>query len=87
VFLKHGIKGYWRKSIELDRPIQSWNRFYSRAQVYARLGEKDEAFAMLNEAYEVRDHQMAQLKVNPIFDSLRSDRRFTDLLRRMNLDS
>ncbi|HJZ66570.1 MAG TPA: hypothetical protein VKF81_00380 [Blastocatellia bacterium] len=55
--------------------------------MYARLGEKDEAFAMLNEAYEVRDHQIAQLKVNPIFDSLRSDRRFTDLLRRMNLDS
>jgi eukaryotic-like serine/threonine-protein kinase len=86
-YLKHGIKGYWQKSLELHRSHQSWDDFYSRAQVYARLGEIDKAIEQLNKAFEVRDHQMAQLKVNPLFDPLRSDPRFQELLRRMKLDS
>jgi hypothetical protein len=39
----------------------------------------------LQKAYQERDYQMTLLKVNPSFDSLRSDPRFNDLLRRVNL--
>jgi adenylate cyclase len=48
-------------------------------------GKRDKAFRLLDEAYDAHDHQMAQLKVNPAFDSLRPDPRFDALLRRMKL--
>ena len=47
-------------------------------------GKKDEALEALERGYEDRSWIMCQLKVNPIFDPLRSDPRFQALLRRMN---
>ena len=55
------------------------------ALVYAGLGEKDQAFAWLEEAYKERSFQMQGLKLDPRWDSLRSDPRFADLLRRVGL--
>jgi len=54
------------------------------ALIYTGLGEKDNAFEWLQKYYEEhRDPDF--IKVNPIYDSLHSDPRFKDLLRRMNL--
>jgi DNA-binding winged helix-turn-helix (wHTH) protein/TolB-like protein/Flp pilus assembly protein TadD len=58
---------------------------YRLATIYAELGRKDEAIALLERCYGVRDDRLVWLKVEPFFDSLRSDPRFQDLLRRMNL--
>ena len=55
------------------------------ASFYSRLGERDEAIAWLERAYEARDFRMEHLGVAFEFDSLRSDPRFTDLLRRIGL--
>ena len=57
----------------------------STATIYAGLGEKDKAFEWLEKGYKGREFFMSFARVDPIFDSLRSDPRFTDLLRRMNL--
>ena len=54
------------------------------ALVYVGLGEKQQAFAWLEIAYEQRDASLVWLKVAPESDALRSDTRFADLLRRMN---
>lgn len=56
---------------------------YFTAGIYAGLGEKDRAFEWLNKAYEQRD--CVTPKMDPFLDSLRSDPRFRDLLRRLNL--
>ena len=45
----------------------------------------DKAFEMLEKAYVERSWAMGMLKVNPIFDPIRSDRRYFELLLRMNL--
>jgi serine/threonine protein kinase/Flp pilus assembly protein TadD len=58
---------------------------YPIAAIYTALGENDEAFAWLERAYEGRDSWMDYLKIDPRLESLHSDPRFTDLLRRMNL--
>jgi serine/threonine-protein kinase len=55
------------------------------ATVYAALGDKDQAFAQLQQAYSQRTFFLDFLKVDPELDSLRSDPRFQDLLGRMNL--
>ena len=58
---------------------------YPTALAYLGLGEKDQAFRWLEQAFAQHDGNLALLKVEPKFDSLRSDARFTDLLRRINL--
>jgi len=55
--------------------------------LYIGLENKDEAFAWLEKAYQERSNGIAFFKVSPIEDSLRSDARFADLLRRIGLDS
>jgi len=55
------------------------------ARIYAGLGDKDEAFAWLEKGYEERSTPLYFLKVDPIWDPLRSDPRFNDLLRRIGL--
>jgi len=53
------------------------------AKVYIGLGDKDQAFAWLEKGYQEHDFWLTFLKGDPIFDSLRSDPRFQDLLRRV----
>ena len=51
---------------------------------YARLGNAEQTLAWLEKAYRQRDPGLSSLKVEPLFDFLRSNQRFQDLLRRMN---
>jgi hypothetical protein len=55
---------------------------------YFALGEKDAAFKRLNEAYEEKDRRwrvFLYLKIDSWFDPYRSDPRFKELIRKMNL--
>jgi DNA-binding winged helix-turn-helix (wHTH) protein/TolB-like protein/Flp pilus assembly protein TadD len=58
---------------------------YTVAAIYAGLGEKDQAFKWLERAFEERDVWLMNLKVDPVFAKLRSDKRFQDLLTRAGL--
>jgi serine/threonine protein kinase/Tfp pilus assembly protein PilF len=56
------------------------------ASIYAGLGERDRAFESLRAAYEDRSLEIGPgIKADPTYDSLRSDPRFHDLLRRVGL--
>jgi serine/threonine-protein kinase len=58
---------------------------YYIARLHSALGEQDRAFEWLEKAYEARDDQLPEVKAEPLFDGVRSDPRYADLLRRMNL--
>jgi len=55
------------------------------AAMQASLGNKDEAFRWLDQTIDRRFGPMIYLKVNPIWDPLRSDPRFAERLRRVGL--
>jgi len=59
--------------------------FYQFATIYAGLGERDEAFRLLEKGYEEHSSSMPYLTVDPFWHDMRSDARFTDLLHRMRL--
>ena len=84
-FRTHGLSGYWSVWYRRRLKHPEWPRGSDTAELFARVGDKDRAFADLALAIEQRDHRMTQLRVNPILDPLRSDPRFAELLRRMNL--
>jgi DNA-binding winged helix-turn-helix (wHTH) protein/TolB-like protein/Tfp pilus assembly protein PilF len=87
-----GVSGMRKEAHEmLDRLMRTYGeQYYSPyliSKVHVGLGEKDDAFAWLQKACENRDERIVMLKVDPDFDSLRSDLRFLELLRRVGLDS
>ncbi len=52
---------------------------------YAGMEQKDRAFSWLNKAVKVHSSVLMSLKVDPIYDPLRSDPRFEEILRRVGL--
>ena len=53
---------------------------------YLGLGDNDEAFVWFEKAYEEQSNILIYIKVFPLFDPLRGDPRFQDLVRRVGLD-
>ena len=58
---------------------------YTVAAIYAGLGNQEQAFTWLERAVEERDVWLMNLKVDPVFAKLRSNRKFDDLLARIRL--
>ncbi|MFB3068287.1 MAG: tetratricopeptide repeat protein, partial [Acidobacteriota bacterium] len=61
--------------------LPAWNK----AMFSMFAGEEDLALEWLTQAVDERDPQVAYIKADPYYDTLRDDPRFQDLLRRMNL--
>ena len=82
-----GSKGYYRE--ELRQLKDTSTRGYVLPKYFVltelQLGNTEETLKWLEAAYKERTEPLAYLRVDPRFDSLRSDARFEDLLRRVNL--
>ena len=57
-----------------------------KAVIHTGLGDNDQAFEWLESAYQEHDVQLLPIKVDPVWDPLRSDPRFQDLLKKMGLE-
>jgi DNA-binding winged helix-turn-helix (wHTH) protein/TolB-like protein/Flp pilus assembly protein TadD len=79
------FKEYWKLSV--SKPEAELEQCCVRyiAMIYADLGDKNNTLKWLEKAYRVRSHLLVDLKVEPLWDDLRADPRFKDLLRRMRL--
>ncbi|MCH7886467.1 MAG: hypothetical protein IIA58_00710 [Candidatus Marinimicrobia bacterium] len=79
---------YWQNVLEWVDSYPEPDRISSRirAVLYTRLGQKDKAFEQLEYAFEKREGELVYIKVDPKFDSLRSDPRFSELLKKMGLE-
>ena len=87
-----GWKGYWQtqlallqKQMKQEAQRNIYSDPYPLVQIYARLGEKERAFEWLEKSYAER-RSLIYVKVDPLLDGLRSNPRFTDLLRRIGFE-
>jgi eukaryotic-like serine/threonine-protein kinase len=86
----YAVSGKKREAEQALKELKDWSKqsyvpAYNFAEVYIGLGEKEQALASLEKAYEDRSMYLTFLKADPQFDSLHSDPRYRDLLRRVGL--
>ena len=82
------MSGKKNEGLAILKEMQTTKDYVSQAELavlFAGLGDKEQAFAALERAYAAHDFQLQFLKVESHYDSLRSDPRFADLLRRVGL--
>ena len=86
-FAKSGYRGVLQNWLEGLTEISKYGYVspYSIAEAYMRIEDKERALSWLEKAYEEHDSGLVSLGVEPMFDSIRTDPRFQDILRRMKL--
>ena len=87
-FKRSGPRGYWQKILEFYKEDIRNGRsghHVDMAKAYARLGERDEAFAALEKVFDSGEAAVMFLKVSPEWDNLRGDPRLEDMLKRVGL--
>jgi TolB-like protein/DNA-binding winged helix-turn-helix (wHTH) protein/Flp pilus assembly protein TadD len=82
--------GQKREALRIAHELETMSRKryvspYGLAQIYAALNSNEDTFKWLQAAYDDRAVWMGYLAVDPIFDRYRSDHRFQELLRRIDL--
>lgn len=86
----YGVSGRRDKALKVLRELRERSKreyvpsFYF-VLIYLGLDERKQAFSWLERAYGERSTHLVWLKVDPIFDNIRSDPRFTELIQRMGL--
>jgi Tfp pilus assembly protein PilF len=86
-YAKSGYRGAMKRAVAVQEE-QAKRIYIDPALIagdYALLGEKDRAFSWLGKAYGEKSGFLPYIKSAPVFDSLRSDPRYADLLKRMGL--
>src|ERR1041384_6306472 len=86
-YAKSGFRGAMKRLVELQE-AQSKRIYIDPASIafnYAAMGEKSQAFAWLEKAAAEKSVFLDYLKADPHVDSLRSDPRYADILKRMGL--
>ena len=82
------MSGKRNEALVILKEMQTTKEYVSPAELailYAGLDDKEQAFAALERAYAAHDFQLQYLKNEASYDSLRSDPRFADLIRRVGL--
>jgi hypothetical protein len=86
-FRSGGWKGALTKGVEVVKGHRKagYSSAFRIAELYAELGDKDQAFRWLNTAYQERDAELIGMKTDFGLDPLRSDPRFAELVRKVGL--
>src|SRR5262245_2921736 len=84
----YALSGRRAEALKIIRDLQERQKkefvpSFSIATVYLGLGMKEEALQYLEKAYDEGSFYMIHLKVDPLLDTVRSDSRFTEILKRV----
>ena len=86
----YAVAGRRREALEIANQLKELSShgfvdYYMTAGIYSGLNDRDEAFRLLEKAYEQRLPDMQYLGIDALFYGIRSDPRYIDLLNRMRL--
>jgi tetratricopeptide (TPR) repeat protein len=84
-FVTSGWRGVTEERIRLAAARENTSSF-ELARFYASINDKDNAFKVLDRAYQERSNMIAVLGVDPELDPLRNDPRYIELLHKVNID-
>jgi predicted Zn-dependent protease len=87
------VYGNWGRASEAQKALtrveqSAWKheeRIPALLQAYSATGQRDKTIALLQEAVVDHSNAVTSIKVDPMYDPLRSDPRFQDVLRRAGL--
>jgi serine/threonine protein kinase len=79
-----GPRGWWQAQLDGQKEFLN-NEPYWVAGINARLGNTNEVFSFLNQAYNQRDHDIVNLLEDNHWDGYRNDPRFKELFDKMGL--
>jgi TolB-like protein/Tfp pilus assembly protein PilF/predicted Ser/Thr protein kinase len=84
-YASSGRIGFLRRWLEImqSKAKQGEVLNYGIASVYARLDETEKAIHYLEKAYEERDYDLNNLLVDDVFDKMRSDPQFIEIMKKM----
>jgi len=87
-YTKMGKKDKAREILEglIKRAEKQYTSPYYVARVYFALKEIDLGFEWLSKTYQEQDYRLLEIKVDPVFDEVRSDPRFKALLKKVGLE-
>ena len=82
-----GKKGMLEKARDLLKasPKPDYAHAHLLGSILIQLGEKDEAFVWLNRAADVKHPGIPTLRIDPLFDDVRSDPRIEQLMKRVGI--
>jgi tetratricopeptide (TPR) repeat protein len=88
-FSRYGYKGVQQSWLDGLTEISKHGYVspFSIAEGYMRLGQKEKSFEWLERAYEEHDSGLVSIAVEPMFDPVRAEPRFKDIVRRMKLST
>jgi DNA-binding winged helix-turn-helix (wHTH) protein/Tfp pilus assembly protein PilF len=75
-----GLRGIWKAML-----IYRVSDDYEMARYYARLGENNKAIKRLQQALEKRDFRIPFVNADPVFDKIRSQPEFEQIIKRIGL--
>jgi TolB-like protein/DNA-binding winged helix-turn-helix (wHTH) protein len=84
---KSGAQGYWKRTLEnyKETARSDYAPSVLVAATCVRLNDKECALGWLEKGFEERDDLMINLKVEPVFDKLRMEPRYQELVRRVGI--
>ena len=88
VYAQAGKQGEARSILNQLKQVSTSEHYvspYAVSLIYIALNDKDSAFQSLGQAFQERDESFVHLRVDPRLDPIRSDARFQQLLKQINL--
>ncbi len=88
-YQRFGLSGYLQKQSELMQSYLTRGKYQSAQMIanhYAAAGKNAEALQWLERAVEERSAWLPEIKLDPTFDGIRSDRRFIAVLKKIGLE-
>ncbi len=83
---ENNLREYWQSLIDERLTIKSdISKSVAISTFYLQLGEKEKALTALEQSLEKREHFLPTINADPIFNSIRTEKRFVEIIRKMGL--